>query len=366
MMAVSTPLAPPTPAPVALPSRRWIESPSYDLAFFVLSPLLTLPIVFASLYGIRWLPALGFLLAFAHYLSTLTFYFWDENRARHRERWLAFFGGPVIITAVFSLLAVYRVPLVIQFVVFFWNVVHVSRQSCGMLSIYRHRAGVFDPYQKQVANAAILATNVWFCLWNIETHHEVFPILSFVAPGFPRLLWLGAGIVSVALLGRLVVSLRERQRGANPPALPELAILFTGLALFHPFLWLPDSGGATFAMLLPHYVQYLGVVWLLNRRKFTTPGGSASQAWLQRLSTSTPLLVATLLLQTLGLLLTKKVLMSLGRGESFEAFYLLVALLHFYLDGLFWAFRDPHVRRSMGPYLMQGLPVPVASAARAG
>jgi membrane protein required for beta-lactamase induction len=29
-----------------------------------------------------------------------------------------------------------------------------------------------------------------------------------------------------------------------------------------------------------------------------------------------------------------------------------LVLLHFYLDGVFWAFRKPEVRKSLGPYLM--------------
>jgi hypothetical protein len=33
---------------------------------------------------------------------------------------------------------------------------------------------------------------------------------------------------------------------------------------------------------------------------------------------------------------------------------LALVLLHFYLDGLFWAFKQPEVRRAMAPYLMGG------------
>jgi hypothetical protein len=40
-----------------------------------------------------------------------------------------------------------------------------------------------------------------------------------------------------------------------------------------------------------------------------------------------------------------------GRPLIFETLYLLVALEHFYLDGLIWAFRDPAVRQGFGPYL---------------
>ena len=48
------------------------------------------------------------MLAFAHYVSSFTFYLWDENRARHRTRWVAFFAGPVLITVTFCALVLYR------------------------------------------------------------------------------------------------------------------------------------------------------------------------------------------------------------------------------------------------------------------
>ncbi|HEX6738048.1 MAG TPA: hypothetical protein VF310_07255, partial [Vicinamibacteria bacterium] len=102
-----TSLSLPASAAVRAPSRRWIHSPGFDLPLLVLAPLVTLPMVFAILAGVaaRWLLLLGFVLAFAHYLSTFTFFFWDDSRARHRQRWLAFAGGPVVIAALFFLLA---------------------------------------------------------------------------------------------------------------------------------------------------------------------------------------------------------------------------------------------------------------------
>jgi hypothetical protein len=105
-------------------------------------------------------------------------------------------------------------------------------------------------------------------------------------------------------------------------------------------------------MLLPHYVQYLGIVWLLNRRRFREADGSARQRVLARVSRSTPLLVAVLLSIGAATIGASVFLRHSGHEMIFESFYLLVALEHFYLDGLFWAFRDPAVRRSFGPYLI--------------
>ena len=344
--------------PVASPSRWWIQSPAFDLPFIVLSPLVVLPMILIELGGIPWIAILGFALAFAHYFSTFTFYFWDDNRERHRTRWLAFFAGPVILTLVYFGLIRLDYFWLISVLVITWNTYHVARQSCGLLSIYRHRAGVSDPGQKKVANAAILSANVWFVLWNIESHPDVYPLLTAVSPGFPLLLWVATGGLAVVFAGRLGVALWRRARAGAVPHLPELAFIGTSIGLFHPYLWLRDSGGATYAMLLAHYVQYLGLVWLLHRRKFPKPVGSRPQVLLQRLSANIPLLLTVLLGATLSVWGVKWLADHSGHARAFEAFYLLVAFLHFYLDALFWAFRDPHVRRSLAPHLMRGAVVP--------
>lgn len=359
-MTATMPAAPALPASLGVPRGNWIQSPAYDLCFFVLAPLLTLPLVFGILNGAPRLTLVGFVLAFAHYLSTFSFFFWDENHAYHRARWLAFFGGPVVIGLAFFLLVSLRTPL-LQFALLAWNTYHVSRQSCGLLSVYRHRAGVTDPKQKELANAAIVLTNGWFVLWNIETHNEVFPLLTGLGSALPAMLFGGFAVLALLAVVRLVKGLRVRAAAGQAAALPELALLGMSLAFFHPYLWLPSSEGATFVMLLPHYVQYLALVWLLHRRKFPEPAGSRGQVALQRLSARLPLLLGALALGGLAFLAGKVVLSRIGHVELFEAAYLLLAFVHFYLDGLFWAFKDPHVRRSVGPPLLMGAPAPMAA-----
>lgn len=343
-------------ATFGVPRGGWIQSPAFDLCFFVLAPVLTLGLVFGILAGAESLALVGFLLAIAHYLSTFSFFFWDENHAYHRSRWLAFFGGPVVIGLLFFLLVWLRTP-VLQFALLAWNTYHVSRQSCGLLSLYRHRAGVTAPEPKEVTNHAIIFTNAWFVLWNLETNLNVFPLLTGLGSAVPALLFGALGALAVLSVARLARSLRRRAAAGQPAGTPELAMLGMSLVFFHPYLWLPSSEGATFVMLLPHYLQYLGLVWLLHRRKFPKPFGSPGQVKLQRLSARLPWLLGTLGVAAVSFLVARSLLTRLGHAAAFESMYLLLAFVHFYLDGLFWAFRDPHVRRSLGPALLLGAPV---------
>jgi hypothetical protein len=339
------------------PSRRWIHSPGFDLAFFVLAPLVTLPMVLAILAGVaaRWLLLLGFVMAFAHYVSTFTFFLWDDSRARHRERWLAFFGGPVVIAALFFLLVWLRSPI-LQLALLLWNTFHVARQSAGIVSIYRHRDGVRDRRQKELANTALVLGSIFLVLGNIESHREVFPLLTALDPRLPRFLWAAFGLAALVAVGRVAWGYAARARAGQPPHAPELLAMVMGLAIFHPYVWLPDSQSATYAMLLPHYLQYLGLVWLVHRRKLADLAGSQAQQGLRLLSRRLPLLVGVLATAGLAFFASKELLARVGHIEVFEAAYLLLAFVHFYLDGLFWAFRDPHVRHSLGPHLMQDAP----------
>src|SRR5262245_1852692 len=160
----------------------WIQSAGFDGLLLIFAPLVTLPIM-AGLY-LR-IPALaigGFLtLAFAHYFSTVVFYFWEENREYYRVRWLAFFAGPLFLAAGALAILSLGVPLIIPVIVFFWNTWHVARQNCGILSIYRSRAGVSDQMQKIVANRAIIAVSTFLAVWNIDTHPDVAGLFGLMS-----------------------------------------------------------------------------------------------------------------------------------------------------------------------------------------
>jgi len=121
---------------------------------------------------------------------------------------------------------------------------------------------------------------------------------------------------------------------------------------FYPYLFLRNSEVATIAMLLPHYVQYLALVWLLHRRKFDGAVAGAP-VMLRRLSSNLWLLMPALFVVGFSFYLLRDVSIDRGYGSMFAALYLLVALEHFYLDGLIWSFRRPHVRQTILPFLLR-------------
>jgi hypothetical protein len=329
---------------------EWIESPLFDTCLLILTPLLTLPLVAAFFWQVPLLTiAAGLTLAFAHYSSTLMFYFWDENRDYFRARWFAFYAGPLIVAAIYFLVISAGVPLLLPAIFFLWNTWHVARQNSGILSIYRQRAGILESAQKNASNRAIIAASMFLALWNIDTHPDIASLFGLVSNEITRYLKLIAGIAAAIFSGQLIVVLLQRKSHVG---VPEGLFLASSLAFFYPYLFIENSEHATFAMLLPHYVQYMALVWLLHRRKF---GGmrQGAPAVLRRISSNLVILIPLLFTVGFSLYLMKYLFDRHGYQHVFIIFYGLIALEHFYLDGLIWSFKRPHVRQTIGTVLLR-------------
>jgi hypothetical protein len=131
---------------------------------------------------------------------------------------------------------------------------------------------------------------------------------------------------------------------------PELLFLLASVAFFYPYLFIHNSEIATFAMLLPHYVQYMAIVWLLHRRKFgRTDGGVPSL--LQLMSRKVTVLIPVLIVAGGFFYGLHEASIKFNRPVLFETAYLMIAFEHFYLDGLIWSFKQPHVRQTIGKFL---------------
>jgi hypothetical protein len=340
--------APATKTPTS--GRGWIESTAFDLCLFTLSPLAGFAVVLAAMglpRGMYVLIVATYLVAIPHYVSSFSFYLGDENLAYYRTRRLAFFGGPCLILLTVFGLRLLQFDGTVQATMYVWNVYHVSLQSCGILAIYRRLNGG-QPSEKRFAQVAILASNATLAFWYIDRFPPLYGLLLKIHIPLPaiRLVLLGISTTAVFLF---VNRLRRRPHAL---ALPELAFLISTFLLFNFFLWVRDLNLATFGMLMGHFLQYLGMVWLLNRRKYSESGGSVKQRFLARVSTSTPLLLGSLTLVGALFYVAQKGSSWIGEPITYVILWNALALVHFYIDGLVWAFRNPFVRESIGGYLM--------------
>lgn len=346
------------------PRNPWIQSAAYDLPLIALAPLIGLGICLAaSVFGEQALmsgyivEAGFFLFGMPHYLSTYSFFLDDANRSHYAARKVAFVIGPALIILVLVGATALHFYIFVAIAVDVWNAVHVSRQSNGIMSIYRHRSGGNHPEERVPANFLLVGSALGMYLLSFAKQPLSDP-RAFGSNSRLIAVWIGAILLTAcaAALFRLLQSMmRRKAQGA------EWTFLFSSLLLFTPYLILQNVTLAGSALLIGHYVQYLSLLWLINRRKYVRRDGSLPQRALVTLSRSGPMLLGTLA----ALALIPFALDRLVHNYQWNLVHMLtlnaVVLLHFYFDGLVWAFRDPYVRQTLAPFVLSGpLPAPDA------
>jgi hypothetical protein len=332
----------------------WVQSAAFDSCCFLLSPLAGLVL----LLGDRWLPprestllilSAFYFIGIPHYLSTLTFYLGDDNLREYGTRPLAFFAGPLLILAAVTGLwwGLHWHPL-IKAGLYTWNIYHVSKQSAGILNIYRLLNGG-PRTERAVALLAILSSTAAMALWPVHGHPSLVLLLAKVHPqllfAMDRLC-LVIATVSCALLAWRI------SRRATRISLPEFGFLLTSVSLGVPYILVDNLMLATLAMLMGHFIQYLALVWLLHRRKYSAMHGSSRQRLLGLISRRPLLLCACLVGCGALFWLGARTSTSEAAKNLYACLLISANFVHFYLDGLIWAFRRSTVRDSIAPYLM--------------
>jgi hypothetical protein len=342
-------------APSGSPARSavhpgWIHSPFFDLALFTLSPLTGVLLVFAAQagqWGIYLNVAAVFFVAIPHYLSSFSFYFGDDSFQHYKSRRLAFFAGPVIIVAAVAMMRFTGLNDLLQSFIYTWNVYHVSRQSSGILAMYR-RLGGGNSAEKKLADWGLICLNGSLAFWHIDRFP---PMYAHVSLGLrPALMMLGPALLVIAAIAWTLFALKLMKR-EHTVSFPEGAFLLSSVLLFHPYLWVKDLNEATFAMLMGHFIQYLSIVWLLHRRKYAGTSGSMRQQLLGRTSGNVVALGLVIVMSGLAFYAISRGSALIGAYVIYLVLWNALAVVHFYLDGLIWAFKEPFVRQSIGPYL---------------
>jgi hypothetical protein len=335
----------------APPGQGWIESSTFDLALLTLPLLAGIPLslLLAHMPAFQNLAVAAIFLGLGlpHYVSSYAFYLDSTNRSYYRTRRAAFYLGPVLVVALLVLSLLAHLAWLVAAAVVLWNVYHVARQNHGILSLYRRLAGGDARREGGVANLALLGLAAGMFAVLGRRDPNVQRLLAFVPPALLEISPWGlllAGTIALMLLGT-----RMGARQAAPGA-AEWAFLACAVALFAPYLLVSDPVVANMAMLTGHYVQYLALVWLLNRRRYAGPAPAANP-WLVEISRH-----GTKLALALGCVVAAGTVFHFVTEERSRALNTLifnaVVLLHFYVDGLCWALRHREIRDAIGPFLL--------------
>jgi hypothetical protein len=331
--------------------RGWIASPFFDASFLLAGPLiglLTLIGVTEWSRGTLLIAILAYFVGFPHYLSTFVFFLGDDQRAHYFSRPAAFLAGPLLIIGAVVTFRVTQEYFVVLAVIYVWNIWHVALQSSGVVSLYRQLAGG-SSREKVPSLVAIVTANAAMALWFADSFAPFTKFTGILHPHALRYIAIALAGVAVIAVVMLVLRLSERTRSVTAG---EVVALISALALFHPYLWIRDLDVATFGMLIGHFVQYLALVWLIQARKYgVRSAGSVAQRALAFVSSRVWTVIAVILGLGMVMVLLTRGLERFGLHPRVVVVWNALALLHFYLDGLIWAFKRPFVRESLGPYV---------------
>jgi len=354
---------------------RWsfetVYSLPYDLVFF-LAPFWASLIYIALIHIFPARQALIFILSYVvlaetHFGSTWTLYLDAKNRAEYAQRKAVYYWVPLAIMAVCVLVA-WSVSL--KFVMFagaLFSAVHVVRQSCGMVGLYRARAKQFEPEQKRWENLALYFASatflaIGFLRFYLDPKGSYAALADRLQPFVPAMR-MGTALLAMlavaAVAQVLFLELKRVQRGGTFSA-TKLTVFTYSLFLYSPYLFATRMEHAVAIGVGVHYVQYLGLVWLLNRNKYREPNIEAKG--ISGLGERALVSLSQKLWVRLPYLLFYAGVMTALRQGGFDwdhfspsswlySIPIGLQVIHYHLDAFVWKFSNPYIRSTVAPYL---------------
>jgi hypothetical protein len=348
--------------PVGVPSRApagWIANASYDGWFFVGSLALCVVLVAIALVqpslAIPATIVAGVLFANTHNLLTGFFFLDAENLAYYRRYPHYYFTAPLVLLGLSMAIFVWWPPLAFT-LHFFFTTWHVVRQSVGIQKLYlgKVKAADFDRnLDAGLIYAAVLALHL-FAIWKFQPLWATKALApGAVVPG-------GAGITAgfIALLAAVMLTrVLWLGRREGRVAWQRLGFGLTSIGMYTPYLIIDQYQVAFMAGILPHYMQYHGIFWLVGQNKYAG-NPQYEGTLLGRLARDLRVWVL--------LVVVAAGVMALFRAPYFLAehdpvlgsryawqvnltvgFFYGLGWMHFYLDGLLFRFRYPEVRAAI-------------------
>lgn len=326
-----------------------------DVAFFVGTPLLIIPLVFMA--GAKWQTEDIFLIvstfgALGHHAPGLMRAYGD--RKLFRRFWLRFTVVPALALSIFTFYSIDQLPG-LMLVLLFWGTWHFLMQTYGFARIYDSKVGSFDATTRRLDFSLCVA---WFgasVLFASNRLNEFLSLalksgLTFVLqiPIEPvRTVWLVGTAVVTALFVANVVRKVARGESINTVKLLLLGSTFLFLWICTVLLKNFLLGIAIFELF--HDVQYLTIVWLFNRNRVAKDSdvGKFTHFLFRRSGGMVGVYVGLVLAYGFIGFSAER----LTAGIVQQTLFGIVAasnLLHFYYDGFIWKVREPETSTALG------------------
>lgn len=291
--------------------------------FFIKFPII-FPIVY--LFALYYIPQYGSVIAFVtlitlaepHFGATWSVFFDKKMRNFAKQNKFFFIYLPILIVASTTFLF-FNFSNLFYFLFFAFNIYHVTRQSIGICKLFSHykEEKLYQEYTLYIINSIIFFGIVAYHLTNI-INEEVATLFGYFVL-----------IVSLILSVIQKITFKSWETSLTT---------FTGLFMFIPAFFVGEPIHALLAGITMHYSQYLIMMLKITARK-STELSSKSQSSLQLPKFQN----YVLLIFFYGVIATLLSTLSSSRIDTFSNLIiipLLGQMLHFYLDGLIWKFKN--------------------------
>src|SRR3989338_3116003 len=338
---------------------QWVVSKKFDLAFFLFPFLMGvvyfLLIYFFPAFALPITAVVWVVFAQAHFGSTWFIYFDKKNRQYYREHPIRYYVMPLVVAVAVLYLGYVNLTLLVV-LISIASLYHVTKQSYGVLQLYRMKNGESSAGERQTEKMALFGWSLFFGGYGAfhlpDFSQFILPVETLARIGLWALFAVCAGL-TILMVKQFIV---RRQN-----SIQKNVFLVASLLLYSPYLYaavilvdIYQMEIATLTSLIAHYMQYMGIVWLVNRNKYqeTTPYGG-QRPILRSVSKRVPLILAVIL--GYGLLMAA---FRWGVPQGNLALYkilpnvvLALVAVHFYLDAFIWKFSNPYYRETVLPFI---------------
>jgi len=354
----------PNPTPLALPRNLWIIGPKRDLAFFILTPLAILPLVFAAKEHVP-LETLGLYVlglgGFGHHLPGFIRAYSDPTLFRRFK--LRFTLVPLLLLSLGALFSFLNLNALTCATVA-WGTWHGAMQINGFLRIYDSKVKSFSPITARLDWLMCLA---WFGLAILHSPaKQLSLVVQFYASGgflIPphafelfRQFW---GASTVLITGLFLANAFRQWKAGTPPSPVKLLTLVSSLAFWwYCVVSLNNLLLGIVMWEIFHDVQYDVLVWLFQKHRVEK---NLNVSRIEKMLFSpgvSRLVLYSLLILGYGYIgvvssfgdinFPEKFMLQNGASQWLLRITVISAMLHFYYDGFIWRMRESAIRQGLG------------------
>ncbi len=275
-----------------------------------------------------------FLFAETHFASTWLFFFDSENWIWIKENFFKLLFIP-LYTLILFIFIWFVSPMTVIFFHYCASGWHVTKQSVGLINIYGDKNNTIHSLIIYLSSIVflVIGLNNPGILSDYIGSKQVNIFLFFITIFYFFVVFLNSKKL-----------LNKRIRIYMP--------LLTGVLIYMPILFFDNLATATAVGVGMHWCQYIAIVWSKFFRKELSRNG-LNKTKLKKKTYRYVLFVLfySLLMTSLALIGINK---NSSQNISYNFFYLIPLIFqffHFYIDGFIWKFSDPHIKKSVLPFM---------------